>query len=567
MTTTTIHEGPELANLPPLHPQQPHSGTSPHTTNSTLSSEERAAHRQIRKIIKDLGKAHNSWESDRNLAAAIITTNPLLFPYMKVYHDDIEMARIAVRANGVNRLYLSDALRSSVRLQRLAAENLPIKYDPHTPATTGFPSKPTITFALHTDSQIARRLYKKIAHSGNATPNRISIHPSCSKYLRDPQVTRLRNGHLMPYSIQDPNLSRQLMALLPPSEEHFFLENSRRTVVFEPLYGKGFESKNVDQAKITLLRNQIPFDQATTCIEGGNCFLLEVDDVPKAVVGIHSLYLSAIALEEQDKFEEVPLDSSTPPTMQAHRIVRNLKLYHSRDEEDWNPTKELEYRKQLFTPPTQEDLNSNTAVASQVQAKLNATKSQMAKELNVDITNLAIIDQMTYHIDLLISVRKDGTVILHDFETAVAWLKSLDTDTLNRDEYDLLENLIDHAEWELILYGHLLRQQTEILDQCGIPWISFPCVFEAPIFGISLNYANGIYIRHTNTDINTDPFTYSYITTGPTFKVEEFVHRAFKHLFKETFPDTRFQGVRGMSRFIIENRGGLRCLTLETSHP
>lgn len=327
-----------------------------------------------------------------------------------------------------------------------------------------------------------------------------------SPFLRDSRVTLFGGKHVIPYAIKNPLLAEMVRAMISPSLDNFA--------------GKGFRECNVDQAMITSIDFNIPFSQGKSCIEGGNCFLFMSKGTRKAIVGEISVYLSMFALEEQGYFKQVKL----------------------------------------------------------IEAKLSLTRDCIAEELDLPLENITFVPQTKFHIDMEMMVTPQGEVMLHDDEVTLEFLEKIKkSEHLKKEEKELLEQYRESAREGSKVFKDVREERMKILQKNGLSFVRMPAVLEAPLSKSSLNYCNGIFAQNGKRFIilNTDEIiqglekaeNFTYITTGPSSQNEQVFHRRFIDLFQKTFPKVTFCGIPGMSKFIAERRGGIRCLSFECSLP
>lgn len=444
-----------------------------------------------------------------------------------------------------------------------------------------------------------------------------------SKFLRDSSVALFPRGLLIPYSIKDPILKNRLLALLPESSNLLIIDEVDGKIKHKFVSGKGYQRENTIQVKRICYKNHIPFIQAKTCIEGGNCFLFKSNDQKKAIVGNHSVSLSMIALEEQGEYDGIDASKITEVSLEAIRMARNLDLYRikrvrdyekhlefkkqeeeqkKKEEEqaDWNyenassgvfyqytiPEKfakvplaeeEIAYRRTLVAPLTDAEKNQYFEAAKLVEAKLKLTKEIMAQELGVDLENIAFIPQREFHIDMEMFVTPEGSAILHDpgmveeFLTEVRQKENLDQNTLA-----LLERYAKNARKCAKKFEETRKKCLGLLSACHIDSKCLPAVFKASKFTSTLNYCNGIFMDkaiYIQAQFENDPPCQGtmrgnrlFITTGPSKKSEALVHEDFIRLFNHTFNHKyTLIGLQGMSEFVNKFHGGVHCLTMNAS--
>ncbi|NNM42897.1 MAG: hypothetical protein HKM07_00955 [Chlamydiae bacterium] len=158
----------------------------------------------------------------------------------------------------------------------------------------------------------------------------ISLDPLLEKakditvYGRDFRVALPSGTQVIPYGLDMPNFQVKTYSLLPEASDHCITLSGA-------LYGKGFQAKNRIQAIQFANEHKIPYVEARSCIEGGNCRIVPgLDGAPRAIIGVHSLVASLLALEQQQYFSSHLMQSykqTPPPSEHSFRMARNSKIY------------------------------------------------------------------------------------------------------------------------------------------------------------------------------------------------------------------------------------------------
>lgn len=514
--------------------------------------------------LKDLSEC---WQSDRDVVAAAVKQNPLAIRYAPIFRRDKEMALLAVRLNGLARFWLSHELKKDRDVTKLAKKNFPKEHKP-------IPGKVAFDKRIFLITQRRCPPLKNLTTVNNEIFSLKLEKRKCSSFLRDSHVTLFEGGHLIPYSIKNPLVQGLLRAMIPNSANHFLIKGVKGENI--PLVGKGDFKCHVEQAMITAYDFNIPFKCGNTCIEGGNCYLFMSKNVRKAVVGELSLYLSMIALEEQGFFKEILAENEAEPSLDAYRMARNLALSDNKEKLQ-NCEGELSYRKLLMASVSEEDRKQFLNEAKLIEAKLKLTKARMAEELIVSLENIAFVPQMKFHIDMEMFVTPQGEVILHDDQTAIEFLEEIQkVNNFNTEEKYLFEEYWNTLKENSHVSKPIQERRIEILQKLGMDFRLLPSVLESTHFQSALNYCNGIFTKNEGSvmanmsDRTILPVvlrkkSFTYITTGPSFKAEGIFHRHFLDIFEKSFPDLTFQEIPDMSNFVAKYDGGIHCLTFESS--
>lgn len=409
-----------------------------------------------------------------------------------------------------------------------------------------------------------------------------------SIFVRDSSVTLFNASRLIPYPIKARSYQHLLGATLPASSNHFLYgeKNGKGFLPETSLAGRGFYQVNVEQAKLDATKHNIPFKQAKSCIEGGNCFLFFSGAKKKAILGVHSLSLSLMALEEAACFDtgldQIHVDE---PSDTALRLARNrvhfkaieraeLKAIAEKLDTSKREERALLYWKSLTEPLTSEDRTAFHKAGILFEKKLAITAQVIADELGLPSEDIAYLPQTDFHLDLEICVTPAGKVILQSEEKTLELLAELEElYPLSPGESSLLEDYRETAESKKAISSQIAEERRKALKEAGIAFQELPFVLEAPAQDSALNYCNGIFASNgrqvraisgehvENEWIKQAGFT--LITTGPWKEEEKVFHEKVTKLFKKAFPNYALHGVPGLSKFVSQQQGGIHCLSFE----
>ncbi|MBS0650531.1 MAG: hypothetical protein JSR93_05160 [Verrucomicrobia bacterium] len=410
-------------------------------------------------------------------------------------------------------------------------------------------------------------------------------------FPRDQAITRLDGSQLIHYSFRQTGseLCWSSLALLPESSNHFL--SSIRSA-----YSTGFEQSNTDYSLKFSEQLQIPYERALSCIEGGNCFLFTANEEPCALVGCHSQVLSLLALEEQGYFaknEEVlqKIAEHAVPSEWAIRMARNWQYHQEREpieslkrtkkslfeqfinakdpllrselqaqmaaiEEKLKPlellkkwSNDTEFKKALQAPILEEDRMKYQVEARLFEAKLQLTKSVMAKELGVPEKNVVILPQKKFHLDMEMFLGAKNTVYVQDEQLAQEALSNIHYGSRS------FKTTVEH-----FLQGSMARapadraknQQTvELLAQIGCTMVPVPGYFESDSETSRVNFFNGLKLG-TRFITNQAPHGF------------ECLQEAFERTVRLIDPDLHifFAGGRTIQE-ILKAGAGIHCITRE----
>lgn len=382
-------------------------------------------------------------------------------------------------------------------------------------------------------------------------PVRVETDPLCQiikgEYVfgRDSRVILSDGTHLIPYPIQDPLLEGRFKVLLPESSNHM-IESLRVG------YGNGFSKENVEGAHKTAQMFNIPVKQGSTCIEGGNCFMTQKG----AIVGIHSVILSLIALEEQKFFNEEiiakNLSGMEIPGPLYLRMARNYALYAEKllIEASKAIGGESGFRKRLITPLTELEIKEHCTAAKIWKMKWDFTLDWMAKELGVMKENLAVLHQNEFHLDMEMALAPDQRLFIHDPKQAESITENLTKHKKQRQAesshyYDSLHKFSRvHCEREMRTLDNNLSR----LKSLGLTVIQIPAVYGNE--SERINFINGLFLQNKEELF--------FLTNGAKRKanalVDEFSQILEKHNIKPIYFDE-------LQQVLSRNHGGLHCLT------
>lgn len=364
---------------------------------------------------------------------------------------------------------------------------------------------------------------------------------------RDSRIIGLDRAHLFPYPIQDSLLEGHFKALLP-SSANSFVENTMRKG-----FGEGFSNDNVKAALSYAKKHNLPYRQMLSSLEGGNVYVFfDLSHQTKAIVGIHSLVLTVIGLEEQGYFEtnqEILQEISAgieDPSDDAVRAARNITLYHAKKDFDgrlnafreqkrkmdfmksvelqaslteelrktWGS--EIAYRQLLTAPVSKENRAQYFYQACEWEAKLILARRVIAEDLNVSVENIAFVSQKQFHIDMEMFIAPNG--------------------------YDVY---VDEASSKISV--------EEALEKIGCNVVSLPGVHK--VSNESINFMNGVFV--------STPTGHVFITNGVQRKHSQLLS-LFQRALLNTNPGFQVDFLdETMQDILTNNGGGIHCLTWE----
>lgn len=405
--------------------------------------------------------------------------------------------------------------------------------------------------------------------------SRDSIH-----WHRDYRVVLLDGTHLIPYLIKDSQSHRLFTSLFPPSSK-IFLRRIRSAI------GVGTTEESISYTQQFTEKNQVAYKKSQVALEGGNCHLfINSRGEKKAIVGVHSVILSLIALEEQGFFKQQEtivklkkLKRENQPTEESLFMARNLAYYttsrkplydalsdfreKAKHSVSYDYKKELEVRRKLqelggeegFAAFLEAQLSEKersdellTKNALELEAKLELVKEVIAEEIGVLRQHCAFINQTRFHIDLESFVDPNGDIVyLHDDQISE---KCLSDQNLVHVSPEYLENAKKNVKRG---FHNISAQAAKDIEKIGCRVSRVAGVFEAKEG--NLNFMNGIVIK-------SFPF---FITNGTTDSKLKLLQNLFHDSITATNPNFKLMYIysRILENILDNKSGGLRCMTSE----
>jgi hypothetical protein len=511
-----------------------------------------------------------NWREDIDIVREAVRQNPFALFYIPQFQDNREIALLAVQGNGHSIAAISPDLQMDEEIRSVAQKNLPERRE-----RSWQNSEDPRIFVPSSYATFFNQI-QNIYNELTCVP--IDIDSGPSPFLRDSRVVLFDGTHLIPNSLLEDNY-RILWLLLPSSGKHFLKTAIKENEIsYENLLGIGYEPENREFAIASTYLHDLPFKQALSCIEGGNCFLFSYQGKRRAIIGELSLLTSFIALEESSLLQNVIPDYTGEPSEHAFRIARNTDLF-SKNREKLEEQSLTQFFLPLLNPISDEDKIAYELEARSIDAQLKHTKEYIAGDLELPVENLLFVPQWKFHIDLELVVTPEGEVMLHDDQLSLEFLKKIEKEeSLDLEQQQLLQEFKKRAEERIEKFQPFQNKRIEILRNHGCQVHLLPAVFEdyesEP--KIALNYCNGIFARKGRRDYeymeNGDLLLrlqkergHVFITTGTSSEAEEVVQRAFIRYYKANFPHLDIQPIPGVSECIGQTGGGIHCLTFEAS--
>jgi hypothetical protein len=404
---------------------------------------------------------------------------------------------------------------------------------------------------------------------------------------RDLRVTLLDGSHLIPYPLKQEILKDRMQSWFP-----------RRELIDDVSFttGFGFHHEFKGKALEAVAKEEIPHTQAKTTIEGGNCFVFQGQEGrPKAIIGINSLIITILSLEEQDYFtlnsEDLRARVSTIASasdefilmardrslfetkaaleddlMELHEKCKTDYAYSARHAETYRILRSeygstSPYRAALRRPLSEADRASFTDLAKELQAKWEMAKELVATELKIPFEkgrvdeSVAVIFQNDFHIDLEMFVSPKGKVFINDEPLVHETCLSTASEVRASDSY-FLRPYIENSKERLEASAQIKELNRAILARIGEVVAYVPGSFHTDR-GMPVNFMNGIPLQEGGR---------SYFITfgaGDRQRITDSFQRSFEASVAFEAPDLQLIFLDNVCDLFQKTGGGLHCMTWE----
>jgi hypothetical protein len=404
---------------------------------------------------------------------------------------------------------------------------------------------------------------------------------------RDLRVTLLDGSHLIPYPLKQEIVKERMQSWFP-------LRELIGDVSFTT--GFGFDREFKGKALEAVAKEEIPHTQGKTTIEGGNCFVFQgAEGRAKAIIGINSLIITILSLEEQDYFtvnredltcrvaaiasasDEFILMARDRSLFEAKAALEDSLMefqekgktdpvYAARHAEtcrilrsEYGPTSA--YRAALRRPLAEADRASFTDLAKQLQAKWEMGKELIATELKIPFEegkvdeSVAVIFQKDFHIDLEMFVSPKGKVFINDEQLVHEACLSTASEVRASDSF-FLRPYIENSEKRLEASAQIKELNRAILARIGEVLAYVPGSFHTDR-GMPVNFMNGIPLEEGGR---------SYFITfgaGDRQRITDSFQDSFEQSLTFQAPDLQLIFLDNVCDLFQKTGGGLHCMTWE----
>lgn len=406
-------------------------------------------------------------------------------------------------------------------------------------------------------------------------------------WIRDSHVVRPDGSFLLPAEFQakNPWQADFFYSLLPKEMLHFFSEK-------RGFLGLGSTPPYKKNAIELAEKWEVPYQQALTNIEGGNCHIFTAEDgKPKAIVGYNSVLMSLVRLiaaeyfgtlsdlvENSDRLKNYGEDPNRVPLDDdALRIGKNVYCF-------------LQNEPFSRTQFPSEPIDQNwVSMARNIQNMIFLTKERMASELQIPLERVAFVFQERFHIDMELFPGSRDIVFLHDESLTKKLIEELNPSSI---KFPFLKRALNYSNEHQSINEKIIQYNISVLEKIGCKAVRVPgvlaakfdegetlcyskflhiwtknkgntssCDFDSeppldrPEFPNMLNFMNGIYFDEpsplfiTNGVRKGDPVTDHFI-------------KAFIEAIHKVCPDLKICFIRDqIAKNLITYDGGLHCMT------
>jgi hypothetical protein len=360
----------------------------------------------------------------------------------------------------------------------------------------------------------------------------------------------LTYADMMPWGEDNKILTGDRM-LVPPVLSETTLRKAMRFTQDEGYHAfvsgsfQGAVSKNSESKVAQLLAKELslPVRETKFYLEGGNLLSGSlVDGSGYGVIGRDTLVISAFHLDENNAFTQAKVSAQKAKTVPSEQdlasTMNNLRRVHEAENDA---------------------VSSDAGLRSEAEdflAKLQLTKSLIAKDLGIAPDKLVEIAQPEFHIDMNLRPLGPGEVMVHHPRQALELLDEALQDPYATDwQLQELQEMRDSAEQELETLGPVCDEIVAQLEAAGL--------LVVPVGGVFASKQRQANFMNAVPGTTDDGRTF-YLTTGSTLSPLE---RAFERTIKSLgVSDVEFLAKFGGTRDVlspgersIQDKGALDC--------
>ncbi|MCE2981975.1 MAG: hypothetical protein LW832_00270 [Parachlamydia sp.] len=393
-------------------------------------------------------------------------------------------------------------------------------------------------------------------------------------FVRDHAVVCLDGSWLVPYSFKSDELGIQFKALQPLSLNGAGFVN----LLSSDGYGTGFELVNYERTFERAKIMSAPIRSSICAIEGGNCYLFNnAQGQPTALIGLNSLLLTLLAMDEQGLFKKLEVDPSKSPTEHALQMAKNWRLYESICPFS-QQLKKIKAEEQLLMQNyscnairikelclekgrLHSELQSRELTLSHLKSKFQTPVNSMEKEgllhearlfdqkialakkaisddLKLPEERIAYLEQSRFHLDMELFIGQN-TVFMHSEELSLKVMGK------NRS----MKGFADAAQKRLPANKAAIQANCQEIKRLGLSCVHLPGIYQCHQKN-TINFMNGIFVR-PDLFLTNDPINGGWAK-------EAFLETANNYHF-----DVEFVGKGILESILTHNNSGLHCLTRE----
>lgn len=329
--------------------------------------------------------------------------------------------------------------------------------------------------------------------------------------------------------------------------------------------------------------------EGASLIEGGNChFVHRSDGSLLALVGSSARILTLATLEQTGFFEackdeiEEKIKSVADYPIDFIRLAKN-RLYLSKLQEleeayaiEENLEKKAALAKEIVeTYSSKQDvldtfpkpvLEEHAACfedeAKRLFVMFSIVDEIIAKDLNLDKSQVIFLDHEKYHLDYEVFTTDDGTVFLHDESLAIIELEKLLAEkeiTADEEAKAILLGYLEGANERLALNQEKLKTNMAHLLASGLEVVRVPGLYARDIFEVEADFMNGITLFKKDKP--------TFVTFGSAF--ERLNQAFFQAIAPKATEKPHFHKALMISHeialdLLVHTGAGLHCYTWES---
>lgn len=334
---------------------------------------------------------------------------------------------------------------------------------------------------------------------------------------RDLRVVLEDGTHLIPLSAPDTDFFEYCYKALMPLSMMTTMTNEDHQG-----FGQGLSCEMKAIAKADAESFGATIKEGSSLIEGGNChFVRRSDGALMALVGSSARVLTLTTLEEGGFFEsckeeiEEKIKALAEYPKDFIRLAKNRMYLRKLKtlEEAYEKETELEEKAAIAReivkvysskqdvlntfpkPVLEEHIACFDDEAKRLLVMFSMVDEIIARDLNLDKSQVIFLDHEKYHLDYEVFTSDDGTVFLHDESLAIIELEKLLSDKAILEDEEAKEVLLGYlkgANERLAINQEKLKLNMARLSASGLEVKMVPGLYGCDIFEVEADFMNGI---------------------------------------------------------------------------